>query len=178
MRLDNGFLVLAKIGRIAVHWSRPIVGSIKTVTIPREADGWYVSFSCAEVPAQPLPPTRQETGIDLGLEAFATLADGTRIENPRHYRKAERKLQAAQRRVSRRKKGSNRRAKAVKQLAKAHLKVKRQRRDFHHKMVLALLRQYDTIYHEDLRGAEVFVCSRDPSRAGSAVDAPPRSRST
>jgi putative transposase len=38
-RLDNGFLVLSKIGRIAVRWSRPIAGKPKTVTISREADG-------------------------------------------------------------------------------------------------------------------------------------------
>src|SRR5262245_14205605 len=49
-RLDNGFLVLSKIGRMAVRWSRPIAGTPKTVTISREADGWYGSFSCAEVP--------------------------------------------------------------------------------------------------------------------------------
>ena len=41
-RLDNSFLVLSKIGRIAVRWSRPLVGTPKTVTISREADGWYV----------------------------------------------------------------------------------------------------------------------------------------
>jgi len=104
--LDNGFLVLSKIGRIAVRWSRPIEGRPKTVTISREADGWYVCFSCADVPVQPLPATRQETGIDLGIESFATLSDGTRIFSPGWYRKAERALKTAQRRVSRRKKGS------------------------------------------------------------------------
>jgi putative transposase len=150
-RLDNGYLVLSKIGRVAVHWSRPVEGAIKTVTISREVDGWYVCFSCAEVPVQPLAATGQETGIDLGLEAFATLADGTRIANPRHYRTAERRLKKAQQRVSRRKKGSNRRRKAVHLLAKAHQHVKRQRRDFHHKTALALVRHYDAIYHEDLR---------------------------
>ena len=138
-RLDNGFLVLSKIGRIAVRWSRPLEGTPKTVTISREADGWYVCFSCAEVPVQPLPPTGQETGIDLGIEAFATLSDGTRIFTPGCYRKAERALKTAQRRVSRRKRGSNRRKKAVKLLAKAHLKVQRQRTDFHHKTALALV---------------------------------------
>src|SRR5215831_16064887 len=44
-RLDNGCLVLSKIGRLAVHWSRPIAGVVKTVTVAREADGWYVAFS-------------------------------------------------------------------------------------------------------------------------------------
>src|SRR6266849_4715034 len=66
-RLDNGSLVLSKIGRIAVRWSRPVEGSIKTVTISKEADGWYVCFSCADVPIQPLPNTGRETGIDMGL---------------------------------------------------------------------------------------------------------------
>ncbi len=154
--LDNGFLVLSKIGRLAVRWSRPIEGTIKTVTISREADGWYACFSCAELPIQPLPPTGKETGIDLGLEAFATLSDGTRIFHPGWYRKAERALKTAQRRVSRRKKGSGRRKKAVILLAKAHQKVKRQRQDFHHKTALALVRENDTIYHEDLQTANLL----------------------
>ncbi len=154
--LDNGFLVLSKIGRIAVRWSRPLEGTPKTVTVSKEADGWYVCFSCVEVPVQPLPPTGQETGIDLGLESFATLSNGTMIHNPRCYRRAERRLKTAQRRVSRRKKGSNRRRKAVQLLAKAHQKVKRQRVDFHHKVALQLVRQNDTIYHEDLQTANML----------------------
>jgi len=154
-RLDNGFLVLSKIGRIRVHWSRLLEGTPKTVTISNEADGWYVAISCADVPTQPLPPTNQETGIDLGIEAFATLSDGTRIFSPGWYRRAERALKTAQRRISRRKQGSHRRRKAVKLLAKAHQTVKRQRQDFHHKTALALVRQYDTIYHEDLQTANM-----------------------
>jgi transposase len=45
--LNNGYLVLSKIGRIAVRWSRPVDGTPKTVTVSQEADGWYVCFSCA-----------------------------------------------------------------------------------------------------------------------------------
>jgi transposase len=52
-RLDNGYLVLAKIGRIRVHWSRPIEGTPKTVTVSREADRWYVAISCADVSVRP-----------------------------------------------------------------------------------------------------------------------------
>jgi putative transposase len=154
-RLDNGFLALSKIGRIAVRWSRPLEGIPKTVTIGREADGWYACFSCADVLVQPLPATGQETGIDLGIEAFATLADGTRVFHPGWYRKAERALKTAQRRVSRRKKGSNRRRKAVTLLAKVHQTVRRQRADFHHKTALSIIRENDTIYHEDLQTANM-----------------------
>jgi putative transposase len=70
-QLDNGVLVLSKIGRISVHWSRQLEGTPKTITVTKEADGWYVAVSCAEVPIHPMPPTGQETGIDLGLESFA-----------------------------------------------------------------------------------------------------------
>jgi len=149
--LDNGFLVLSKIGRIAVRWSRPLEGAPKTVTLSREADGWYACFSRADVLMQRLPATGQETGIDLGIEAFVTLSDGTRIFSPGWYRKAEQALKTAQRRVSRRKKGSARRRKAVTLLAKAHQKVRRQRADFHHKTALQLVQQNDTTYHEDLQ---------------------------
>ena len=112
-RLENGFLVLAKVGRVAVRWSRPLEGTPKTVTISREADGWYAVLSCAEVPAQPLTPTGRETGIDVGLQVFLITADGDVVENPRHYRRGEKQLAKAQRRVRRRKKGSQRRRKAV-----------------------------------------------------------------
>jgi putative transposase len=123
--LDGGVLSLAKIGRVRIRLHRPIGGTPKTVTISQEADGWYACISCADIPVQPLPAIGQETGIDLGIEAFATLSNGTRIFSPGWYRQAERALKMAHRRVSRRKKGSNRRRKAVKLLAKAHQKVRR-----------------------------------------------------
>ena len=154
-RLDNGFLVLAKIGRVAVRWSRPLDGTPKTVTISQEADGWYASISCADVPVQPLPATGRETGIDVGLKVFLITADGEVVENPRLHRRGEKKLAKANKRVSRRNKGSNRRRKAVGLLGKQHQTVKRQRADFHHKTALALLKDYDTIYLEDLRVANM-----------------------
>jgi putative transposase len=66
---------------------------------------------------------------------------------------AEKALKRANRRVSRRQKGSHRRKKAAKLCAKKCQKVKRQRRDFHHKTALLLMREYDAPYFEDLRGA-------------------------
>src|SRR5690606_17536617 len=114
--------------------SRPIEGTIKTVTLRRDRVGdWFVTFSCDDVPARPLPETGQDVGVDLGLLAFATLSTGETVENPRYLRAAERKLRRAQRRVSRRKRGGNRRRKAVRLLARAHRGVQNARRDFHFK---------------------------------------------
>jgi putative transposase len=167
-RLDNGFLVLSKVGRVAVRWSRPIEGKPKTVTIAHKADGWYVIFSCAEVPTQPLPLTGQETGIDVGLKVFLVTADGLVIQNPRHHRQAEKRLAKAQRVVSRRQEGSHRRTKAINRCARQYQTVKRQRADFLHKSARQLVQCYDTIYLEDL---QVSNLARNHHLAKSIADA-------
>jgi putative transposase len=154
-RLEKGSLVLSTSGRIAGHWSRPLAGTPKTVTVAREADGWDGSFSCADVPVQPLPQTGRETGIDGGLKVFLLTADGDAVETPRHYRRAERALVQCARRVSKRVKGRHRRRKAVCVLATAHQQVRRQRADFHHKTALALVRAYDTLSVEAIQPANL-----------------------
>jgi putative transposase len=105
---------------------------------------------------RPLPLTEQETGIDLGVAAFATLADGQSIPNPRSYRKAEVYLRRSQRRVARRKKGSNRRCKAVVVLAKAHQHIANQRRGFHQREAAKLVKADDRIAYEDVRTATML----------------------
>ncbi len=147
--LDKGRLALSKIGAIRLHTDRPLEGTPKTCTIVRKADGWYAHIACDVAPS-PLPPTGKAVGVDVGLESFATLSNGTQIANPRFYRAAERKLKHAQRRLSRRVKGSHRRRKARELLAKAHLKVKRARQDFAHKLARALVNAYDHISVEQL----------------------------
>jgi putative transposase len=95
VRFDNGFLALTNIGRVAVQWSRPIEGTSRTVTISKVADGWYACFSCADAPMQFLPSTGQETVLDLDIEAFATVSNGTRIFCPGWYRRSAWALQTA-----------------------------------------------------------------------------------
>jgi putative transposase len=149
--VDGGMLSLSKIGRIRLRRHRPLAGTPKTVTIRREADGWYACSSCAEVPTAPLPATGQETGIDVGLQVFLITADGEAVANPRHYHRAKCALRKAQRQVARRTQGSCRRRKAIALLKRHHQTVQRQRRDFHHTTALALLRKYDTISLEDVQ---------------------------
>jgi putative transposase len=147
--LERGRLVLSKIGAVRIVRDRPLEGIPKTCTIVRKADGWYAHIVC-DVPPEPMPPTGKAVGVDVGLENFATLSDGTQIRNPRLYRAAERKLKRAQRRLSRRVKGSNRRRKAREMLAKAHLKIQRARLDFVHKLARCLVNEYDQIVVERL----------------------------
>ncbi|GIV87638.1 MAG: transposase [Chloroflexus sp.] len=149
VKLEQGRLVLSNIGAIRLHNDRPVEGTPTICIIVRNADGWYAHIVCDVAPS-PLPPTGRSVGIDVGRESFATLSNGVQIANPRSYRVAERKLKQAQRRLARRVKGSNRSRKARTLLAKAHLKVKRARRDFAHKIARALVNEDDHIAVEKL----------------------------
>jgi putative transposase len=107
-----------------------------------------------------IPRRKPGDAWPCSVKVFLITADGDIVENPRHYRQAERYLVKCQRRVSKRKKGSHRRRKAVALLAKAHQHVRRQRADFHHKTALTLIRQYDVIYVEVIQPANL---SRRPA---------------
>jgi putative transposase len=146
---NNGKLYCQGIGELKVKWHRPLTGTIKTVTLKREAGRWYVCFSVECAPA-PLPESAESVGLDVGLESFATLSDGTTIANPRYFKTAQARLRRAQRRVARRKKGSHRRRKAVRLLQRAHVHVRNQRRDFHHHVARRLVNRYGLIAVEDL----------------------------
>ena len=145
-------LVLSKIGHVKIKLHRPVQGTIKTCTIKRENDYWYATFSC-EIEANQekhTPYTDQAVGIDLGLYHFAALSTGDIIENPRHYRKAEKKLAGIQQEVARKKRGSKRRKKTIKRLSKASRKVRNQRNDYLHQWSRWLVNTYEAIVFEEL----------------------------
>lgn len=148
-KLIGDKLYLSKIGTVRLRLSRKIEGKIKTCTIKCEVDGWFVIFVC-ENEKQPLEKTGFSVGIDVGIKTFATLSNGEKIINPHFLLKAERRLKTAQRNVSRKKKGSKNRKKAIKLLQKKHLKIKRQRLDFLHKISTQLVHKFDDIAVESL----------------------------
>jgi putative transposase len=151
--LPSGHLFVQGVGNIKAKLHRPLHGKIKTVTVRRQNERWYVCFS-VEASAHTLPESTEMVGIDLNLENFATLEEGNleekRIENPRFYQQAQKKLRRAQRRVARRKKRSNRRRKAVILLRKIHQHIFNQRLDHQHKLARMLVNQYGFIAVEDL----------------------------
>jgi len=147
--LKSGKLRVQGAGHIKVKLHRPVEGKIKTVTIKREAERWFVCFS-VEREAQPLPPSDAAIGIDVGLKHFATLSDGTTVDNPRYRQKAQAKLRVASRRVARRKKDSSRRRKADVIFQRAHARVRNQRSDFHHKLSRNWVNRFGLIAVEDL----------------------------
>lgn len=127
------------------------IQEIKRVRIVRRADGYYVQFCVKTERKVEHVPSGRKLGIDVGLKAYLTDSEGQTVENPRHYRKAEKKLARLQRRLSRKQKKSANRKKARQALAKQHLKVQRQREDFARKTANAYISSSDLIAYEDLQ---------------------------
>ena len=143
-------LRLPKIGDVPVRWSRALPSPPSSVTVIKDAAGRY--FASFVVAAQPgaLSAAGAVVGIDLGLTYFAVLSDGRKIASPRFLRRAERKLRRRQRDLSRKDKGSKNRDKARVKVARAHARVADARRDFHHQLSTALIRDNQAVAVEDL----------------------------
>ena len=155
--LDDGHVWLSKIGEVRMFMHRPVTGEIKTLSVKRDKAGdWFMTVTADSekikgkglVPSVPYPG--DTVGIDLGLESFMTMSDGTHIESPRFLRVSEKQLKRAQKSLSKKKKGSGKRERARKKVAKIHRKIERQRDDFSHKLSNALVKEHDLIVFENL----------------------------
>jgi putative transposase len=131
------------------------VKRLKRVRLVKRADGYYCQFAVKAERLVVHVTTGALAGIDVGLKEFYTDSDGNTVANPRFLRKAEKKLKRLHRRLSRTQKKSTNRKKARQKLAKAYLKVQRQREDFARKQANALITSHDLIAYEDLKIANM-----------------------
>jgi len=148
--LDNGRLRLPKIGDLPVRWSRPLPSQPSSVTVIRDSAGRYFASFVVQADPGTVPEAEPVIGIDLGLTHFAVLSDGRKITSPRFLRRAEKRLRRAQQSLSRKQQGSRNRDKARVTVARAHARVADARRDFHHKLSTAIIRDNQAVYVEDL----------------------------
>src|SRR6266480_1668757 len=146
---------LRLVGNPGQHIETFPVKQIKRVRILRRADGYSVQFGMQAERQIEHVETGSVVGIDMGLKVFYADSNGNTVENPRHYRKAEKKLKRLHREVSRKRKKSKNRKKARQRLGKAYLKVQRQREDFARKTANALVSSHDLIAYEDLKIANM-----------------------
>ena len=150
-KLDGDRLHLSKIGDVKIVLHRPVEGTIKTLTIRRSSTGkWYACFS-VEYDPSPAPQKETTVGIDVGLESFATLSNGEKIENPRFFRTDEKALAKAQRKLSKAEKGTPERKKARKIVAHIHERIANRRLDFAHQTSRKVVDRFGTIVFEDLK---------------------------
>jgi putative transposase len=153
--LIGNTLKLSKIGEIPVILHRPIPDGfeIKQATIINKADGWYVSFSLEDntVPSPiPVIEIKSACGIDVGLEKFLTTSSSEAVAVPQFYRKSQAVLARQQKQLSRKEKGSKNYQKQANKVARLHLHIARQRKDFHYLVAHWLCLNYDLIGFEKL----------------------------
>jgi len=148
--LDSGRLYLSKIGNVKLKLHRPIEGKVKRLHIKRDALGnWWACF-VVEFEPEPLEPTHKIVGVDLGCRHFATLSDGTRIDNPRFFRQDEKALTKAQRRLSECDRGTPEYRKRKRVVQHIHRRIVNRRRNFAHQLSRELVDKYQVIVFEDL----------------------------
>ena len=134
----------------------PVDADIRTVTVIKEADGWYMSVllnlpeSLPEVSG--IETLSSAVGIDVGINKLISLTDGSFIQNSRFAssKKIRRQLRIRQRRVNRKAKGSNNRKKAGITVAKLHKKIADKRNDHQWKAANKVVGTAAAIVQEDL----------------------------
>ena len=153
---DLGFGIYGDKVRIMKHQyrfnlSRPILGSIKTVTVKADPLGdFYMSVVTDHIATEATPKTGKAAGYDFGIKAMFTCSDGTQRESPHFYSTAQSHLKSAQQKQSRKQKGSNNRERERKNVARVHRKIRRLRENHHWKLAKQLVHQYDVLCFETL----------------------------
>lgn len=150
-KTENGFS-LPKIGEVKVFKDRSPEGELKTATIIKEHNAYFVcvTFECQ---SKNLYPTNdnQVVGIDMGISYFSVDSNGCFVENPRHTKKYENRLRVKNRSLARKKKGSVGFVNNKSELNVLHHKIANVRKDFLHKLSFQYVKENSLIVCEDLK---------------------------
>lgn len=164
----SGTLCIPKLGWIKFRGWRDLPGRVRHLTVARRRSRWFVSITCEREAPLPAASTLPAVGIDLGVAAFASLSDGTRIEPKNYGKRAAASIRRAQRALARKKRGSANRAKAASRLQRLQARVANARRDFLHKTSTAIAKSHGMVAVEALQ-VRAMTAS-----AGGSVDTPGR----
>ena len=137
-------------GGIEMIMERKIKGIIKHCNISKTPTGKYFVSILTEMEYEPNIKTGLSVGIDLGLKDFLVLSNGTKIKNHRFLKHYERSLKLNQQHLSRKTKGSVRYEKQRIKVARIYEKITNSRMDLIHKTTTNIIKNFDTIYLEDL----------------------------
>jgi len=136
-------LIVSRIGTMKIELHRPIEGKIKTLTIKKRAGEYYAIFTTVNEITVPEVADTNPVGIDMGLNSFVALSDGTKIEKPKFARQSAKHIARWQRKLARRtkwagnekaKEQSKNREKVKAGLQKEWEHVASQSDDFAHKL--------------------------------------------
>ncbi|EAR21646.1 RNA-guided endonuclease InsQ/TnpB family protein [Nitrococcus mobilis] len=148
--VGNQRLIIAKLGRLKVKWSKHVPVNPTSATLIRMPSGRYFVSLVVDVQPAPLPQTGESVGVDFGISRLATLSNGDRVANPKYLNRYRRRMARIQKDLARKQKGSNRRWRCKRKLARLHEKVTNFRKDTINKLAWSLVTRFDTIAVEDL----------------------------
>ena len=144
-------LKLPKLGLVKCRLSKEVRGKILSATVSQNPAGqYYVSLCCAEVEISMLPSTGKSCGVDLGVIDLAVTSDGQIFPNSRFRYESSKRLTSLQKQLARKQAGSRRYNEIHHQIMKLREHITNQRKDAIHKATTELIRNYDTVYMEDL----------------------------
>ena len=147
--VEGNWIRIPKLGKVNMTEQLRFQGKIMSAVISSRAGWWFVSIA-VEVEHETPTQSGGTVGIDLGVKTLATLSDGEKFENQKHYRKSLGRIQGLSKGLSRKVEGSQNWGKNTKKLAKAHYRVACQRQDTLHKMSTHVARTYALVGLEDL----------------------------
>lgn len=150
MFVESHFIRVPKIGRIHTYERLDYTIKPKSIIISRKAGLYFASIQYNDGKEPSEPNGNPVIGIDIGIKDLAILSDGTKIPNPQHTKKHEKKIKKLQRELSRKKNGSNRRKEAKRKLARAQMDLANCRKDYLHKATTMITKSYGYIAIEDL----------------------------
>ncbi|MHC4644068.1 MAG: RNA-guided endonuclease InsQ/TnpB family protein [Planctomycetota bacterium] len=138
------------IGFIKLKEKRDVEGTIKNVTLRKKCGHWYVSIQVELEIEDPVHPSTESVGIDLGVRKLAALSTGEFIPAI-DFSKIDRKIKRAQKSLARKKKGSSNWMKQKEKLGKLMEKKANIRKDHLHKSTTMLTNRFRDIFIEDLK---------------------------
>ena len=166
-----------KLGLIKFVYHRPIQEGfqIKTASITKKADGYYVTFivedkSVPEFVPDTIATESNSLAIDLGLEKLYTDNFNNQVLPQKYFRKSEDKLAKLQRKLA-----DNNRSKKAKKLirraiAKLYQKIARQRKQWHYEEAKKLCQRAKIIFIEDLKIANLRRKNKPKKVDGNYVE--------
>jgi len=141
---------LPKIGSLKMFKDAEIKGTIKTATIIKEVTGYFICITTDATKDIQNQDESQVVGLDMGIAFLYVDSNGQFVNNPKHYKRYERKLRIENRSLARKKKGSNSWEKQSHRLALLHHKIGNVRRDFLHKESTKIAKASHIVVLEDL----------------------------
>lgn len=154
--VGEDFIKVPKMDPIKAVIHRPVEGKVKSITLKLDTCGdFFASILYDDGKSNAVKPkavrASEVVGCDVGLKSFVTDSNGCKIEAPKAYRRARKRLAKAQRELSRKQKGSANREKARRRLAKQHRRVARIRKDFLNKVSRKLVNESQALVVETLK---------------------------